>query len=212
MLGATDASGLSQARPLPPREADCRKVTMQHAQQPFAANRRRRWMVAIALVLVAQTGCSLMFVKPPPPPQLWDRIGWARCTQSKAWPVIDTVMAVSSAAVVMLPAIGSDEVTGFDNTQTTLNIIQLAGWAFSAYYGFKNTNLCQSFWLHQMQRRQGYPQGRTPQPYRPQAAPPSRGPAPTPAPAPAKPPASGGQPGVLEPPPPAQAPPAAPGS
>jgi hypothetical protein len=187
--------------------------------------KRRIWpAVASVFLLFSVSGCSLLLVQGPPPQPLWDRVGWARCTQSKAMPVVDTIMAVGSAIALVAPLLspGDDPVAdeggpspfggGVDAAQTVTNALVLLGGGLSAHYGFKLTRQCQTFWQYQIQRR-GRPElgERARQPVPASAQPPARhappvAPAPV-APAPDAPPANSD---VLEPPSPANAPPSVP--
>ncbi len=127
---------------------------------------KRRWIkiaVAMAVITTIQ-GCSLTFVRPPPPRHLWGRIGWARCTRSKVWPIFDALFAAGTAVTTALPFMSTDppdtssvtgqaSVSGREPLNVTMGLLQIAGWGFSAAYGFRTTDECAAFWRDQVNRQ-----------------------------------------------------------
>ena len=110
-------------------------------------------LVVACFLIVSLGGCSFLLVRSPPPRPLWDRVGWARCTQHQTWPIVDTVVAVSAALAVVLPFTGPDVDNSTSTVELTTSALQMAGWALSAYYGFKTTGQCQAFWMHRLRQR-----------------------------------------------------------
>ncbi len=91
---------------------------------------------AVFLTLVAASGCSWIFVKPPPPQDVWPRVGWAECSDSKVAPVLDTIFAASGV-------IGAVQTS--DSTARLSSLLGAGLWGLSAWYGYSNTAKCAEF-------------------------------------------------------------------
>ncbi len=116
---------------------------------------RRAWL---ALVLIATTGCSWIFVEGPParprPPE-------ADCTDSKTAPVVDTVVSVVYGAAgvmgLLLMTAPEGEDGGFVKALGAVFAIGGFGVAlpfyFSARHGYQRVGECRTvnYWL-----RRGY--------------------------------------------------------
>lgn len=124
--------------------------------------RGRQWLAVTTLALLfALPGCSVLFVRPPPPTTMWNQVRYPACTSSRAWPVIDTIMTLSLAGQFLsetLSAPARDVVS----TQSSTNLLSLsilaAAWGASAWVGYDRTDRCSE--LHdylQRWRQRGQP-------------------------------------------------------
>lgn len=95
----------------------------------------RRLVLGIALLAVAQTGCSAIFVKGPPPP----------CSQSRVAPWIDTGVA----AVGVLGTVGAvtdqrEDLGGGAIVGALLFAPLAIGYGISAIWGHRAVSACRA--------------------------------------------------------------------
>jgi hypothetical protein len=110
-------------------------------------SRKARPIVTLALLAALvgpATGCSLLFVKPPAPPE--ERGEIVRCTSSAAAPVIDMIIASLQVVRTLIAFSATDEAYAHAAIPRPVDIglgIGLSGlFAVSSGYGFSKTNAC----------------------------------------------------------------------
>ena len=97
-------------------------------------------MALCAMILAAGSGgCSFLLVDGPP--EKHRQLPYFTCSTSKGWPVLDTVLAASTA----VSAIGARSGSSSNSDMQTLGIIaaaEAALWTASAVYGYGKTSAC----------------------------------------------------------------------
>jgi len=107
--------------------------------------RNVRMRALVAACALATQGCSFVFVRPPPDSPVAG--GPPRCTESRAAPIADTVLA-GAALALFAPSLGaalSCSPNCAENAGPALSILSgavLLATAGSAIYGFHETNRC----------------------------------------------------------------------
>lgn len=88
--------------------------------------------------LTATSGCSWLFVQPPP--KGYDGRGRIACTTNRAPPVIDTILTITNVGSAVYVA-GQDNVT--NKGSAVMFGLGVAGlWLASAVYGYTGTSEC----------------------------------------------------------------------
>lgn len=100
-------------------------------------------------LVVSSTGCSFIFVKPPPSPEPGTTsAGPGRCTSSKVAPVLDTLFTGLEGARIVYAATAADSVYSDPKqplsrgTDIALGVGFAALFLSSAVYGYINTAEC----------------------------------------------------------------------
>jgi hypothetical protein len=129
--------------------------------------------VLVAVICSAQLGCSVAFVKSPPPPEIRRQdthAAIADCTETKILPILDTV-AASIAGAFVLVAVGTLTGTPAPNTtaqQTnqndTLRVEAFWGGLLgsgltlaSAIWGYRTTRQCREYVEERRRRNDPWP-------------------------------------------------------
>jgi hypothetical protein len=161
-----------------------------------------RWMVVV--VVMCLSGCSFLFVHGPPP--RYDEMAEFDCTESRAAPVVDTVLGVLQGLNLIVAAGETDQDWArifngnppFErSTAVPIYAIAAAVELGSAIYGYSVTGSCRAAKAKVRDERGVDPGGRPRWTPPPPVPPPGNRPLPPP-------------PGVRPPPPPAAAPAAVP--
>lgn len=109
---------------------------------PDVAGLPRSACLALYAVLTA-SGCSFMFVKGPPPQH--DQVPYFQCTTSRAWPVVDTLLASAYAietAAFMAGASRSDSNESGMKAGAAASAVAAALFAASATSGYGKASKC----------------------------------------------------------------------
>jgi hypothetical protein len=100
--------------------------------------RSRLGATALALVLIAASGCSWIFTKPLPDNwQSWDSLD---CSTTPVPPLIDSVLALSNAGTTVYVAAFADG--SGKALPIAAGVVATTLWLSSAIYGFSKTNAC----------------------------------------------------------------------
>ncbi|MCO4762047.1 MAG: hypothetical protein KC502_11120 [Myxococcales bacterium] len=124
----------------------------------------RTRLIAALMLLTLLPGCSFMFMRPPPPEQVWPRVQYPRCSTTRAWPIIDSIFVLSTASQMLILS-NIDDNNGFSRStedsilQMTTSGLMLLAWGASAWVGFDRAGRCEA--LHgYLMRRPGSPGAR----------------------------------------------------
>lgn len=108
-----------------------------------------RGALTLAALGTALGGCSWLFVDGPPAAHR--QLPYFECSSSRAWPVVDTVFAASTALEAAAIA-GSSDRTGGANTAAIVAAAESAIFIASAWYGYDKTSDCREAKDELMQR------------------------------------------------------------
>lgn len=112
----------------------------------------------IAVLLVAATlpGCSFIFMTPPPPEPVWQRVQYPRCNTTRLWPIADSLIAVTTAAQLLVQTLGlqNDFSNGPDGSDLLSSGITMLAFGASAVVGFDGATRCDGLHRYLEQRRQ----------------------------------------------------------
>ncbi len=144
----------AQAAVSSPRRGGLRGSTPPTLRRSSAAA-----LCLLALAVMGLQGCSMIFVKGPPPPEYARRVAPVRCTTNSLLPLVDGVLAASAAVqfgsmMLSSPAEGQDAAS--DNFATaTPSLVGALIFGASAFIGANRVIQCREYlstFRHPMQR------------------------------------------------------------